>query len=55
MKKVKDLQKWIDGYNEVEKAVDEVSVGFDFVKEGLIEESELDALYADAIKESRRP
>ena len=50
MKKVKDLQKWIDGYNEVEKAVDEVSVGFDFVKEGLIEESELDALYADAIK-----
>ena len=50
MKKVKYLQKWIDGYNEVEKAVDEVSVGFDFVKEGLIEESELDALYADAIK-----
>lgn len=49
MKKVKDLQKWIDGYDEVEKAVDELSVGFDFVKEGLIEESELDTLYSDAI------
>lgn len=48
MKKVKDLQQWLDGYSEVEKAVDELAVGFDFIKEGLIEESELDAMYADA-------
>ncbi len=50
MKKVKDLQKWIDDYNDMEKAVDELSVGFDFIKEGLIEEAELDTLYADAIE-----
>ena len=49
MKKIKDLQAWIKGYEEVEQAVEEVATGFDFVKEGLIEESELDQLYADAI------
>ncbi len=49
MKKVKDLHQWIDGYTEVEKAVDELSIGWDFCKEGLVEESELDAMYADAM------
>lgn len=49
MKKIKDLQAWVDGYNEVDKAVDELQLGWDFLKEGLIEESELDALYDDAI------
>lgn len=49
MKKIKDLQAWVDGYNEVDKAVDELQLGWDFLKEGLIEEGELDALYADAI------
>jgi peptide chain release factor 2 len=51
MKKIKDLQQWIDGYHAVEQAVDELSVGWDFIKEGLIEESELDALYASAIQQ----
>jgi peptide chain release factor 2 len=50
MKKIKDLQQWIDGYKAVEQAVDELNVGWDFIKEGLIEESELDALYAEAIR-----
>ena len=49
MKKIKDLQQWIDGYKEVESAVDELSVAWDFHKEGLVEEEELDRLYADAI------
>ncbi len=49
MKKIKDLQQWIDGYAEVESAVNELSDGFDFLKEGLLEEAEIDALYADAI------
>lgn len=40
---------WIDGYAEVEKAVDELQIGWDFCKEGLIEEAELDNLYNDAI------
>jgi len=49
MKKIKQLRNWINGCAEVEHAVDEVATGFDFVKEGLIEDSELDALYATAL------
>ncbi len=50
MKKVKDLQQWITDYNEVENAVDELNVGWDFIKEGVIDEAELDQMYATAIK-----
>lgn len=49
MKKIKDLQQWIEGYEEVDKAVGELETGFEFIKEGLIEESDIDRLYADAI------
>ena len=49
MKKIKDLQQWIDGYRDVEQAVDELGTAFEFIKEGLVEEEELDALYADAL------
>ncbi len=49
MKKIKTLHFWIDSCTELEKAVEEVATGFDFVKEGLIEESDLDALYKQAI------
>ena len=49
MKKIKSLRNWINGCEEVELAVDEVSTGFDFVKEGLVEESEVDALYSKAL------
>ena len=49
MKKIKTLHYWIDSCDAVNKAVDEVATGFDFVKEGLIEESEVDTLYAEAL------
>ena len=49
MKKIKSLRNWINGCEEVELVVDEVATGFDFVKEGLVEESELDALYSKAL------
>ncbi len=49
MKKIKDLQQWIDGYAEVAKAVEEVELAWDFIKEELIEEAELDSLYATAM------
>ncbi len=49
MKKIKSLRNWINGCEEVELSVDEVTTGFDFVKEGLIEESELDELYKKAL------
>ena len=49
MKKIKSLRNWINGCEEVELAVDEVATGFDFVKEGLVEEAEVDALYEKAM------
>lgn len=48
MKKIKMLRFWIDSSKEVEQAVGEVEVGFDFVKEGVISEEELDDLYSVA-------
>ena len=49
MRKIKTLKMWIEKCAEVEDAVGEVEVGFDIVKEGVLTEDELDALYADAL------
>jgi peptide chain release factor 2 len=49
MRKVKMLHFWIDSFDEIDKAVEELTLGFDFVKEDLITEAELDAMYADTI------
>ena len=45
MKKIKDLQQWIEGYKEVEKIVDELSLSWDFYKEELLTEEEVEQLY----------
>ena len=50
MKKIKDLQAWSDGYKEIEDGCEELSLAFDFVKEGLVEEADVDRLYATAIE-----
>lgn len=50
MKKVKDLHFWIDSYEEIEKMVDDLALGFDFVKEELITEQELDEMYSKLIE-----
>ena len=54
MRKIKTLKMWIEKCEEVEAAVGEVEVGFDFVKEGLLTEEELDALYAEALDKVER-
>ena len=48
MKLVKDLQKWIDGYNEVKTLADELELAFDFYKEELVTEEDVDTSYAKA-------
>ena len=50
MKKVKDLKKWIELYNEVKAATDEVQLAYEYVKEEIVSEEELDANYAKAIE-----
>ena len=54
MRKVKTLHYWIDGFDEVDKAVDELTLGFDFVKEEVISEDELDVMYADTVAKIER-
>ncbi|HBK29243.1 MAG TPA: peptide chain release factor 2 [Parabacteroides sp.] len=49
MKKVKDLKKWIELYNEVKAAADEVQLAYEYVKEGIVTEEELDTEYAKAM------
>ena len=48
MKLVKDLQKWIDGYTEVKTLADELELSFDFYKEELVTEGDVDTAYAKA-------
>lgn len=49
MKKIKDLQQWINGYDEIDKAVEELNIAWDFIKEGLIEEEEIDRIFSDVV------
>ena len=48
MKKVKGLEKWINGYKEVKTLVDELALAFDFYKEEMVTEEEVDTAYAKA-------
>lgn len=50
MKKVKDLQSWIDGYKQVKALADELQLAMDFYKEELVTEQEVDENYAKAME-----
>lgn len=50
MKKVKDLQKWISGYQEVQTLADELVLACDFFKEELVSEEDVDHAYAQALE-----
>ena len=50
MKKVKSIQKWLDGYKTVRLYADELKLAFDFYKDEMVTEEEVDADYAKAIK-----
>lgn len=50
MKKVKGIEKWLDGYKEVRQYADELQLAFDFFHDDMVSEEEVDADYAKAIK-----
>lgn len=50
MKKVKSLEKWIEEYKEVKTLVDELELAFDFYKEEMVTEQEVDEAYAKTIE-----
>ncbi|MBR5466215.1 MAG: peptide chain release factor 2 [Bacteroidaceae bacterium] len=49
MKVVKGLEKWLKGYQEVSTLSDELATAFEFYKEELVTEQEVDDLYSRAI------
>ena len=49
MKKVKGIKKWLDGYQAVRTAADELQLAFDFYKEEMVTEEEVDKNYQDCI------
>ena len=50
MKKVKGIKKWLDGYQEVRTMADELQLAFDFYKDEMVSEEEVDETYAKAIQ-----
>lgn len=49
MKKVKGIERWVTGYKNVRQLADELQLAFDFYKDEMVSEEEVDADYAKAI------
>lgn len=49
MRKVKNIKRWIDGYMDVKSACDELQLAFDFFKDELVSEQEVDDAYLHAV------
>ena len=49
MRKVKDLRKWINYYDEANRLTEEVALALEYFKEGITSEEEVDEAYARAI------
>ena len=50
MKKVKGIKKWLDDYKEVRTLADELQLAFDFFRDEMVTEEEVDETYQKAIK-----
>ena len=46
MRKVRSIKQWIDLYEEAATAVEELTISYDFYKEEMMSEQELDEQYA---------
>ena len=49
MKKVKGIKKWIDGYNDCRLKADELQLAFDFYRDEMVTEEEVDNDYQQAL------
>ncbi|MFA7493260.1 MAG: peptide chain release factor 2 [Proteiniphilum sp.] len=50
MKVVRELKYWINAYQEVKSATEELQLAFDFAKEGIVSEEEVDTNYSHALQ-----
>jgi peptide chain release factor 2 len=49
MKVVKDLKKWIDLFEDLQATTEELELAYQYLKEDIVSEEELDAIYAQAL------
>ncbi len=49
MRKVKGIKMWLDAYRQVETSVEELGISYDFFKEDMLSEQELDEQYAKTL------
>lgn len=49
MIEIRNLKAWIDGYDEVKNLADELELAFEFVKDEIVTEEEVDKLYDRAL------
>ena len=49
MKKIREIKSWIDSYTEVKAASEELQLAFDFQKEGIASEEEVDEAYSRVV------
>jgi peptide chain release factor 2 len=50
MRKVKELKNWVTGYNEVKLATDELQLAYDFYREEVMTEEEVEQAYVYALQ-----
>lgn len=51
MRKIKDLKNWVEGYNAVKAAADELQLAYDFYKEEAVTEEEVDLAYQHVMEQ----
>mgnify|MGYP002624149022 CR=1 FL=1 len=51
MRKVNSLKRWVTGFDGVSNATEELQLAYDYYKEELLSEAELDSAYAQALKQ----
>ncbi len=49
MRKVKGIKMWLDAYRQVETSVEELGISYDFFKENMLSEQELDEQYTKTL------
>jgi peptide chain release factor 2 len=50
MKKVKELKKWVEGYQAIRASLEELQLAFDFYKEEAVTEEEVDLAYQHSME-----
>ena len=51
MRKIKELKKWINGYSGVKTAIEELQLAYDFYREEVATEEEVDEAYRLALEQ----